>query len=86
MSAWLQDGKSAIQEAFADAFHKIEEGAKAGMQPNFHGSDSQLFPLLIFNYQSYESTTAGMRSCWGSYDGFKTRLPTLFSYNKTTNR
>lgn len=32
MSTWLQDGKSAIQEALADAFHKIEEGAKAGMQ------------------------------------------------------
>lgn len=29
MSTWLQDGKSAIQEAVADAFHKIEENAKA---------------------------------------------------------
>lgn len=32
MSTWLQDGKSAIQEALADAFNKIEEGTKAGME------------------------------------------------------
>lgn len=35
MSTWLEDGRSAVQEALADAFHKIEEGAKAGMQPTF---------------------------------------------------
>lgn len=29
MSDWLHDGKSAIQEAVADAFHKMEESAKA---------------------------------------------------------
>lgn len=32
MSTWLQDGKSAIQEALVDAFNKIEEGAKAELQ------------------------------------------------------
>lgn len=40
MSAWLQDGKSAIQEALAGAFDKIEEGAKAGMQTSLYGEVS----------------------------------------------
>lgn len=46
MSTWLQDGKSAIQEALADAFHKIEEGAKAGMQMTLHEEISKLCILI----------------------------------------
>lgn len=47
MSTWLQDGKSAIHEALADAFHKIEEGAKAGMRRPFREEFYELFLILI---------------------------------------
>lgn len=47
MSTWLQDGKSAIQEALVDAFNKIEEGAKAGMQMSLYEMVPKQFLLLI---------------------------------------
>lgn len=55
MSTWLQDGKSAIQEALADAFHKIEEGTKAGMQSTLHEEVSQLFFSLTLLFRTTRS-------------------------------
>lgn len=62
MSTWLQDGKSAIHEAFVHAFHKIEEGATAGMRRCLRGSASKIYTILTFDPQSYKSATAGTRS------------------------
>lgn len=60
MSGWLQDGKSAIQEAVADAFHRIEESAKAGMQPRL--LQTIFDTVLMINLLVWVPRTSRVRS------------------------
>jgi hypothetical protein len=67
MSTWLRDGKSAIQEAVADAFDKIEEGAKASMQPFLLEENSpQLFSLLILIFRARRARSEKRRAVVGA--------------------
>lgn len=66
MSTWLQDGKSAIQEAVADAFRKMEDGAKAGMQMTLFENNFQLIKLLIRMFRARRARSQERRAVAGA--------------------
>lgn len=66
MSTWLQDGKSAIQEAVADAFRKIEEDAKASTRIILFENNFQLFTLLIRMFRARRARSQKRRAVAGA--------------------